>query len=932
MNMLGLIPGGLINFFAFIVIFLPIAMYFFRDKRLNLIELGFISLILSITLVPLFVWIMNIFIPFSISLAITLLLFIVVSSYLILTKSIVLEPYHTQFSKSSIIVMFLCIVAFVLRMQSLSSYFYEFDPYYYAFVPEYLITQGYVPMSDNWAYASTETIAHGGQVYTLHPVGHRNLPLPQYLTAVWYYLSFGPDNFNHLVNKYVADVYPPLLGALIVFLGYMLFKEEYGNPIAVSGAFMLAFVPVLFTKFLAGVSEQLPWGLYAGFAGVVMLYLALIHQDDRKYYLLAVIGVLGALLGSKAGMIPIVIFAMYAVARSMFEFLHNERHRIYYELSFVLMLTTVVSGIFSSIYFNSDLISEVLSSNTLLLLMAALFSFFIYHLLDFGKDYLDTMRKRAYALCGIGLVSAIFLISPLGTPILSYGLGLAGVGQLSAENALQKTVAEENLYSADLQERFGYMGISIDISRISSLFIGKYGTLYALPFVYVLMFFSLVYALVKRKSHLVLLLAIFIYSLSFIGLQKIKYTPHLALVLSLSVVIVAGEAVLSFADKETRKYLAYIPGILLLVIVSFAALLYLLGIITYFVQGGGISYFALSDTVYYIMFGVILCALLYYIYLNYKESRYDMVFGILVVLLVLPFALNNVEVVPYSLAYLTVDGTNYSQVSAFCDSTKDTFYAKMLYCTVIPQYWYDSMEWIRNNVDDDSYVISWWDYGHWTNFFGRKRTVTRNDHPFVILDLEVADKFVNGTPQELKNYMNIRNSTYVLFDADLIGKWGALTYLSCVYNGDTKPTELPQESKCSASYQFEHMYVPVKTSSINEICVINESSYGKVGVTSFGRVYCVLDQQGSYPLVFDYNTKAQVRVATAYMGSRRFDDRNYNEYLMIYLDPREAPGNGYNSVYYKAFFLGELEGFEQVYPADKVGPGLLPIRIYKKLT
>ena len=933
MNMLGFIPGAIINFIAFVLLFLPILEFILKDRKLNLIELSLLSLVVSVITIPLFAWLFNFIMPFSLTLVLlTFAIPLAISLYLILTKRVSLQPYHTTFSPASIAVLALFLISFYLHLQSLSAYFYEFDPYYYMMIPEFLLTQGQVPLSDNLVYASTETVVHGNETYQLHPVGHRVVPEPQYLTAVWYMLTFGPGHYDRYENSLVANIYPPLVAALLVFLAYFLFKDEYSNFMGVSAAFVIAFMPILFQKFFAGVAEQLPWGIFAALAGILFIYLALKYKEDKKYYLLAVIGVLGAMLGSKAGMIPVVVGAAFIAVSAAIDFVRGQREKIYYELPLILALSVGLSNILFYEYMGlQNPLANFLSSEVLILFFATLFSFFVYHLLDIGKDRLHTLKNRAYALCGLGLIAVIFLITPLGAPVLNYGLQLAGVGELGASNALVKTVAEENLHGDDISARFGIAGASFDISRITSSFISKYGSLNALPVVYVLLFFSLIYGIIYRNGRLILLLAIFIYSLSFIGLQKVKYTPHLGLVLGLAICAIAGEAYLAQRENGIPRYLGYGAGIILLLLALFAVLSYIVGFFGFFIGGNGIPFYELANPLYYLVFGAFLAGFLYLAYNYLKQNRWDAVFGISAMLLFLPFALDNMDVIPPSLQHNTIDLANYSEVSFLCLSTKDTYYAKTFYCNIIPQYWYDSMTWLNSNMDNESYLFSWWDYGHWTNHFAHKRTFTRNDHPFVILDLEVADKYVAKNESVMASYMKSHNSTYVLFDVDLVGKWGALTYLSCVYNGETAAEDLPSESKCSADYQLERIWVPQKP-SLQQMCSIGQQ-YGVYAYSSFPpRTYCTQIINNQYMLIFDSQTGKQISAVPMASGTFTAQSGVYNEYLLIYTKEgiADAPGRGYTSNFYKGFFLGELDGYTQVYPTDVKGFGVVPIRIYKR--
>ncbi|MEM0438333.1 MAG: hypothetical protein QXU54_03480, partial [Candidatus Micrarchaeia archaeon] len=738
----------------------------------------------------------------------------------------------------------------------------------------------------------------------------------------------------YLKNAVVMNIYPPLAGALLAFLAYLLFKREYSNWIAVAAAFMVAFMPILFTKFLAGVAEQLPWGIYAALAGVVFIYFALREPENRMLYIPAIIAVLGAFLGSKAGMIPIVIGAAYVCAIAVWEFIKGTPNARQVPLVLALAISVWLFSAVHSMYF-PGVLNMLPPTEAIILLFAAAFVFLVSKLPDFRASLAHSQKERIYALLALGLLSTIFLVTPLGQPILNYGMGLAGVGMLSGEesasSALVKTVAEESLHGDDLQGRFGFMGFSLDVSKVTSRFITKYGSLNALPLIYIALVLSAVYALIYRNNSLALLLLLFTFSISFIGLQKVKYTPHLGLVLALSFAVVAAEAYKAKEDKGWGEYVGFYGGGLLLVIIwAYAVLSYLYGGIMHFVGGTAVPQFALSG-VYVGALMVVLCALVYEAYSGWRANQWDRTLSMMLIALVLPYAMNNLEVVPFAVKHATLDLTNHTVVIGFCSEGRaNSQYAAALYCNVIPAYWYEPMLWMKENIKDNSYVISWWDYGHWTNYFGRQRTVTRNDHPFVALDLEVADKFVAGDEKDLYTYMQSRNSTYALFDIDLIGKWGALTYLSCVYNNETKASELPAESQCSASYQFERVYSP-RNPTISQMCEVGDM-YGAVAVSSFRRQYCLVNA-GGMGLVFDPSTGKQINALPVGMGSYRAQDgRVYDEYLMVYAEDAldSAPGRGYKSNFYKAFFLGKLDGFEQVYP-DTKGIGILPVRIYKRV-
>jgi hypothetical protein len=146
-------------------------------------------------------------------------------------------------------------------------------------------------------------------------------------------------------------------------------------------------------------------------------------------------------------------------------------------------------------------------------------------------------------------------------------------------------------------------------------------------------------------------------------------------------------------------------------------------------------------------------------------------------------------------------------------------------CQRLSPYWISSMEWIKTNTPEDARIISWWDYGHWINYFGQRGSVLRNDHKSNRMIGEVADAYLDATPQELIAYMKSKSSQYALFDMELVasgntlgGKYGALNYLSCAHNNETTVALSPGESKCEADHLWESIIIT------NNKCTISKTA------------------------------------------------------------------------------------------------------------
>ncbi|MFA6035651.1 MAG: hypothetical protein WC759_01710 [Candidatus Micrarchaeia archaeon] len=268
--------------------------------------------------------------------------------------------------------------------------------------------------------------------------------------------------------------------------------------------------------------------------------------------------------------------------------------------------------------------------------------------------------------------------------------------------------------------------------------------------------------------------------------------------------------------------------------------------------------------------------------------------------------------------------------------------AYYLYCSRIPQWWLDPMDWIRNNVAENDRVIHWWDYGHWTNFFGQRKTITRNDHQYPAQDLEMADLLVANTPEHAAQWMRDHQAKYLLLDQDLIGKWGALVYLSCVQNDETQfiPRQVGN-SQCEGDHYFERIFIPSQPTE-GDLCNI-DAPFNMFHASSTIRgqnAYCIgqVIENNQTKLVIAYESNGTINhgILMPQGEVTLGDNRAYQQMLVVYPPPGQGyddrAGKSYDSVFYQGFFLGHIDGFVQVYPYEaefaQFGPSL-PVRIFK---
>jgi hypothetical protein len=250
-----------------------------------------------------------------------------------------------------------------------------------------------------------------------------------------------------------------------------------------------------------------------------------------------------------------------------------------------------------------------------------------------------------------------------------------------------------------------------------------------------------------------------------------------------------------------------------------------------------------------------------------------------------------------------------------------------IYCSRVPDSWLGAMDWIRENTGPEERVFSWWDYGHWTNTFGQGKSVTGNTHEYTLMHQEVADKLVHDTPESLIRYMKEHRARYLLLDQDLVGKWGALVYHSCVFNNRTTLEKGPANSECDLMSYGEQLYAP-KTPSANDACKIKVGNMTAIKVySSFGRTggftnYCFT---GQLPLLYENGSAAGINDIIP-----QGEQQGYYAFLATYpSDAKDKKGTFYDSVFYKGFFEGNLPGFIQVYPNVYSSKPDIPVRIYK---
>jgi hypothetical protein len=293
-------------------------------------------------------------------------------------------------------------------------------------------------------------------------------------------------------------------------------------------------------------------------------------------------------------------------------------------------------------------------------------------------------------------------------------------------------------------------------------------------------------------------------------------------------------------------------------------------------------------------------------------------------------------------------------------------------CSAVSGYWIASMEWLNANMGNDTTVgsgnrvISWWDYGHWINFFGEHNTVLRNEHASREMIGRTAYAYLHSDVAELERTMKLYDSRYALMDVEIIGsgssdslqfggKYGALNYLGCAYQNQTTVNTPLGSSDCETGHLWETIIVP-STPQNAQSCVISEATQ-QTGFIAYRLAYVRTPQGGltqqpqpayciasgtladgrSGILSYDLNKKeadgSMSLHPALWMGQA--NDGQYIYLTAVYDHQKLWPVNGtlveswpyrttkfYDSPLYQGFFLNQLPGYDLVYNSPQ-------IRIYK---
>ncbi|MGC8586254.1 MAG: hypothetical protein ACP5K5_01760 [Candidatus Micrarchaeia archaeon] len=868
----------------------------------------------------------------------------------------------------------LMLIAFGTRIANIgiSPTYFEFDPYFDMIDAEYVVTYGHQLLMDPSAWP----VVLGG-------TNHRIQPLIPYLEAYWYELAnmlkFHYSTFSTALMSYVGSIYPPITAALLVFVIFMLLYHEYDKNIALIGASLTAMMPVLITTFIAGEQLLEPWGIFSLFFFFASYMLAVKNPGHTRYAILAGIAFVATILGAHYFTVDAGVLAIYILLQGVVSVTTKEDTRKFYKTNLIVLLIIIVFYAAYAPYKAtlSDRLPTILHIPTIIALpLFALIFVMVYEFVPKALEKYKIVRKLALThyiawlfIIIIVLLGLVFFTS-IGKPLVAY-LDLSA-RFTTPSSPLFMTVQEfepSGMLFNFGGSGFGALGYTIKYTDPIT------GTTTSIPITVwlicgiaiVLIVLSIYY---RRSKTGILYLAISL-PLMFAGFSEVKYLPHFGVVEIMLFGILLGELMMLAQNdyRLKRTNIDYIEESTYERHRTMYLFVIILGL--FFIFGRA---FVLLLLVYYIV----------YLYI-YKKERSKYITSMIAVSILLSivsmaspqFAIGEsaplLQVFTASYNYALHGSSACSVIYSHGNSV-----GYDMFCNQVPKYWINATEWMRQNVGPYApRILSWWDYGDWINWFGNSNAVLRGDNAVYSEDYATAANLVLGpsynyTPKVLANFMNTNQTKYVLLDQDLIQKWQALDFLACIHVNATSEAFAKSQgalqtppvpyvlgtSQCEIVHDpifvlvpyaaIESIFYPNTTQNLSLYCSISNTKvkYAKAylvkGNSLSNQTVCVSLSPNSKGVLNVYNangTKTDAVIQLGYYeGFLNVQGIPFVEYLMIYLPGSNGtvenpPSLFYTSNFYRAYVLGNLPGFTQVYPENATGinfvNGTYPIRIFK---
>lgn len=895
--------------------------------------------------------------------------------------------FSREFAKrhaASLLLLLAVLLSFWIRLQPYSPIYSELDPYFYVYGSGQLIRFGTNPVGEDTAWWPEVKTAD-----------HRSFPsLKMYLEAQWYSLYTSGGEYEKYLMFVTSSWLPPICAALLAMGAYFLFSAMYGKRYGVLAAILAAFLPITIYKMSAGVNEAAPLGMASVFL-VIGIYALALRKKDYAIGALAGLAFFAAVIGTNYEALIVIPVGGAIMLQAVDYFVRGKKNDDFLAISFCLVAGLLSGIVVESVYASGPGGLARLFDIDSVLPSAALAVAFLLLNADRWIKIEEKKRKAALAAAAVALVLLIAVPNPIGAYAKEHAKNYVGAADFNVP--LQRTIAEQNVAGAVFEGEGGFLAYvpanhfisspkdlkengwnllntvlqwaSLPFSAIGKALLNLADSAFnillgtsisGVPKADSMLFFfieigaaGIAWSHFSRKgadretpNAGILALAVAL-PILYIGLNKIKFTIFVGLALLMAAVAAIAELEKLFTwlilrakvkEGERRAKAAFLAVIMLAAYAqvtipsAYPVMILKKSFEPRYQDDPARMMPKLADICESLRplgyYDAEICAA------GYNESFAGSINGQFDPKVCLVSQLSMKELVPGA-------GAEEQQASAEARA------GASFRCNRLADYWIDSMEWINRNLNDSDRVTSWWDYGHWINYFGERKTVLRNEHSSTGMIGRVAHDYIDGTPQQLMESMNYFDSRYVLFDVELIGggtfggKYGALNYLACAHDDGTSVKQSPGASDCEYEHSPERVLIPTFQTQGNT-CILSESQQRtgvyayrqtKTGVDLNAPAYCVGDVtlgngqtlSGTYYLDRK-DANGDLVVSKGFL--RQIDQGDQVKvYEIVYNDlPVWPDGNGslvggmedaktkfYTSNLYRGFYLESLPGFDLVY-------------------
>jgi asparagine N-glycosylation enzyme membrane subunit Stt3 len=868
----------LLTFLAwlFLSTFIPGALLslaiFHKQESLHLIEKLVIGFAMGFFLLPMVPFLL--YLALGIKFSYTIALIAVAALYAVSLAAFFISKAYEDFKipqkigiamtwerAMPLLLVLLLVVSYLVRIGSYSPVFQELDPYFYTYPAYQILTVGENPFDAQTAW------------YPEVVVNHRIIPVISYLESTWYSIYTGGGEVNNLLLALIASMYPPIAATFAVFFAYLLISAVSKREWGLLAGGLVAFAPISIFKLAAGEQEVQPYAFFAMLFFYAMYAFAMRKKDigsfsagklaigkDLVFPLVAGLAYAALALGSATQVLIALSLVIFLGAQAVLYFIRDDdadglRHMLITNAIIFIIGPVIASTLLQSV-FNSGQLSLGYTVTYAMGIVAVAVLYIIK----------TRVSDKNTSLTILGALALLALFAVFFTPVGDYirGPAASGFSVTQFNQPLDRTIAEQGIAPTEFGSQMGFMAASYSPPAA----ITGFGDLLNLVMYLVLLPFSMVGNT---------LLAVTVGLLNFFLGTSALFTEKVVSLMLLWVTMLAFAAAFGinrFFKKEDDQLAVLILAIvmppLIVGVIKAKFTLYAtvmlavaIGFVFSFVGQKLPALFKREEDKALAMKALFaLAAVLVAMQFLFQGFAPSLLWGSLQPLyqndpqdLAPKFQQfcaqsNDADVCAAAsdpLGYAS-RGTNYQYSTKLCLLSVFTKYeyafnsgtvppmesqAAFFRCQRLSDYWVESMEWIKGNTENGSRVTSWWDYGHWINYFGLRNAVIRNEHASQKMIGDVAHGYLDATPEELKAWMKEHDSKYALFDIELVagggslgGKYGALNYLSCARDNLTSAAQSPGESQCEADHLWENVFVT------SNPCVIS-SLTNKTGFTAY---------------------------------------------------------------------------------------------------